>query len=593
MSYTTQVSYIGDGATKDYSVPFPYLDVDHVEVTVSGLVLPFAAYDWIGTQTIRLDTAPAVGAAVTIRRQTPLSQQIVQFKNGSVLAEEELNKSIQQILFVQQELTELYNGSLKAARVRLGNNLGIVTDPDSLMDELANILLQGDLMAEFQARWLDFDTAATAIIEEALRGVELKDGVNVLQDQVKIVDTRSEKSAAVLDLLAVVSNDGQSLILREDKVLRQGGLSLAQSFQNISADIDGARAYAQTLTEAIVGPSGAIAQLRNRLGVEDAQGAGFILDEQKVKLSAGGTMASRFTGLSAQFSGLDSRVSWTEASVLSAHSAIATETQARATAITTLTAMIGSGGDAPSQAVLTELMQVDAALGAKWGIATNANGHVAGIVLNNGGGSSSFVVAADRFAVVHPNGGSPIVPFEVEGGILKAPFIRAGEIYADSITTDNLKLGAVSTEKVAPNAVTNGAAAFSPSQAAVSPGGTVSVQAAGLSCSGGRVQIAFSAYVNPYTWPHQNNSLSQQTVIRFKVYRSGALIATFDGGVAIKINDGNYILPGGLQSFVMNDNPGTGFFTYEVQAETVMVSAAQTVTYQFSSRALNLLEIKR
>jgi hypothetical protein len=78
---------------------------------------------------------------------------------------------------------------------------------------------------------------------------------------------------------------------------------------------------------------------------------------------------------------------------------------------------------------------------ARWGVSLTVNGYVSGVVQNNNGASSSFVVLADRFAIVDPNGGSPTVPFEVSNGSV---FINGQRISPGSILPDRLSVTSLS-----------------------------------------------------------------------------------------------------------------------------------------------------
>lgn len=575
----TRVSHVAGIEQTDYDVTFPYLEASHIEVTVGGVLQPFSKYDWINPSRIRLKKAPAQGTAVVLRRRTPIEKALVTFRNGSVLTEEELNKSVLQVLYVQQELTDLYTSSLEQAQIRLGDNLGIVTNPQAVMDELVQMVLADELLADLKTRLEDINLTAETLIEEQLRSHDLKLGVNVIRDEVRVLSDTSGQLASVLDLLVIKATDGNSLVLREDKVFRGNGQSYSQAFSAIETNINETKASVTTLEEATIGPTGAVARLRQRLGVEDPNGSGFILNDSIVKRSSGET-------LSQSFNGILSRLGTAEAGITSNATAIANETSARATAVSGVIARLGQ-----AESSITTLQQADTALGAKYGVALNVNGYVTGFIQNNNGTSGSFVVVANRFAVVDPNGGAPIVPFEVSGGALRAPLIIAGDVYANTITANKIVDLSVGTSKIADNAVTNGASAFSPGYVSISAGSSGTLQSVGLSTAGGRVQIALSYYLNPMTFAHNNGS-SQLDLITINVYRNGGLIQQVKGGVAAKLNEGNYLLPGGMQSVILNDTPSAGWNFYEVAASCGSYATIPS-GFLFQSRGLNLLETKK
>lgn len=403
MPYATRVSYVAVGGQRDFDVTFPYLDALHVEVSVSGALLSSAAYAWIGNNRIQLVASVAGGTIVSIRRRTPLDRALVQFRNGSVLAEDELNRANLQILYVQQELTDLYEYSLERSQVRLGNNLSVVTTPDQIMDDLAAIVLADELLADLVNRIADSGELAQLILSEALRGAELKRGVNVIQSRVTHTETTNAQQAAVLSLLAIVAPDGQSMVLREDKVYRSTGETYAQAFTQISTNFGTQSASITSLGTAQTTANTAMARLTTTLGAYSGDGLAFVLNQATVKVSGGGTLAETFNGIT-------SRLTTAEAAVVTVDSAVATESSARASAITGVTARLG-----PLETSVTTLASADTALGAKWGVALNVNGHVSGIVLNNSGSSSDFNIVADKFRIVAPGGGTPITVFQTDG----------------------------------------------------------------------------------------------------------------------------------------------------------------------------------
>jgi len=102
MAFSFQ-TYIGSAGRVDFQFDFPYLDEDHVVVTVGGLAAQFA---FLNPSTVRLATPPADGAMVLIRRRTPIDQAPVDYNDGSVLAEKDLDRAVLYNLYVVQELRD-------------------------------------------------------------------------------------------------------------------------------------------------------------------------------------------------------------------------------------------------------------------------------------------------------------------------------------------------------------------------------------------------------------------------------------------------------------------------------------------------------
>ena len=93
------VEYTGNGTAAVFSFSFPYLDQEHVVVTVDGDV---QAVTWLNAATLQLPSAPAIGALVRISRVTP-REPVVDFEDGATLSESDLDRATLQSLFLSQE----------------------------------------------------------------------------------------------------------------------------------------------------------------------------------------------------------------------------------------------------------------------------------------------------------------------------------------------------------------------------------------------------------------------------------------------------------------------------------------------------------
>lgn len=110
MSFLAQVTYTGNGSTTQYSITFPFLDSSHVKAFINGVAT--TAFT-ISSSTLTFNSAPANSAVVRIERQTPIDTRIVDFTDGSVLTESDLDKSADQNFFVAQEITDVSLSTMK------------------------------------------------------------------------------------------------------------------------------------------------------------------------------------------------------------------------------------------------------------------------------------------------------------------------------------------------------------------------------------------------------------------------------------------------------------------------------------------------
>ncbi len=102
-TYFAQVTYTGNGSTTSYAIPFSYIDSSHVKAYINGTIT--SAFT-ISTSTLTFTSAPANGATIRIERQTPLDARLVDFADGSVLTEADLDRSANQNFFIAQEVAD-------------------------------------------------------------------------------------------------------------------------------------------------------------------------------------------------------------------------------------------------------------------------------------------------------------------------------------------------------------------------------------------------------------------------------------------------------------------------------------------------------
>lgn len=127
--------YPGDGTTTNFVIPFPYLDPAHILVKVDGVS---ASFSFLNANTIKLATPAPNGKVVEIRRATVQATAPVDFTDGSVLREVDLDKLVLFATYAAQEsidtqLRTIYqkgNGDYTAGGFRLAD----LADPVNMTD---------------------------------------------------------------------------------------------------------------------------------------------------------------------------------------------------------------------------------------------------------------------------------------------------------------------------------------------------------------------------------------------------------------------------------------------------------------------------
>jgi hypothetical protein len=279
------VTYVADGSTDEFDVTFPYISRNHVSIKVNNTdqVLPPR---WVSDSRIKLSFLPPNGSVVEIRRRTPLDTRLVDFQNGSVLTEEELDKAINQVFYVQQELTDLYDAGLGKALIKVAQNGGITTfDPETLLDELIQEILSRNVVLDLRQRIADINLNAETILKQANR-------IDALQ--------------GVVDQLTggVEETEGLATFLIQERD------------QRIAGDT-------------------AILSTLSLMGAKSADGTAWILDTSKVKLSPTESFVNRLEAITA-------RQDATDAQLVSEKTALATDIAAQASRVDTLYTRMGA-----------------------------------------------------------------------------------------------------------------------------------------------------------------------------------------------------------------------------------------------------------
>ncbi len=104
MAYS-YVNYPANGSTQNYTFSFSYLDPSHIHVYVDGVET--TAFTFLNSNTVRFSSAPADGSFIEIRRITPKDVAVVDFQDGSVILERDLDLLATFNLYVSQETDDL------------------------------------------------------------------------------------------------------------------------------------------------------------------------------------------------------------------------------------------------------------------------------------------------------------------------------------------------------------------------------------------------------------------------------------------------------------------------------------------------------
>lgn len=310
MSHQTNVNYIVANGQQEFDLAVPYLDRSHIKVAVNGVI---PAFSWVSASRIRLTFPTPNGSVVNIRRETPIDRPLVEFTNSSNLTQEELNRGYLHTLYRQQEQDDFISGSLEQARVRLGEQLGVVTDPDAILDEMIRISdLGADALNRFRDALAAIDLSAERILEQSFQLTDQAFRTDTLDGIVANTTARTDdlelRVETITDLVDSLAN-------------LENGTGLATIIQNEAAErVAGDTALASTLA---------------LIGAKNGANNAFVLNLNSVRVSGSESLAQRLAAITA-------KANDNEAKILAEESARATAVSAEADRITALITRVGN-----------------------------------------------------------------------------------------------------------------------------------------------------------------------------------------------------------------------------------------------------------
>ena len=139
----TFTNHTGNGTEVNFSISFSYILTSDIDVTVAGVTKTLGTHYTISGSTVTFTSGnvPANGAAIKFQRDTSISTKAVDFQDGSVLTEQDLDNNTNQVLFAQQEITDKLvgieegatadqtNAEIRAA-VEAASDSNVFTDAD-------------------------------------------------------------------------------------------------------------------------------------------------------------------------------------------------------------------------------------------------------------------------------------------------------------------------------------------------------------------------------------------------------------------------------------------------------------------------------
>jgi len=198
MSIQTFADHTGDNSTTSFAFSFPYLDDSHVVVQVDQASVSGGAFVTKALTTdytiqtspssaIIFNSAPATGDRIRIKRDSASNTALVDFENGSVLTEVELDRAYLHNLYLNEEIEE-GSGKNVMTKNSAGNfeadlaKIVDVADPTLAQDAATKNYVDNEITTERTARVADVDTEETARIA----AVSAEESARIAADALKV-----------------------------------------------------------------------------------------------------------------------------------------------------------------------------------------------------------------------------------------------------------------------------------------------------------------------------------------------------------------------------------------------------------------------
>ena len=216
-------AYVGDSSTTIFNVQVPYLLRDHISLLVDGVEVTFT---WLDSVRIQADVAPVQDAVVWVKRTTPVGDAIVDYQDGSVLGESEMDASAAQSLFIAQETKDETSALIQLQPNEeydaQGKVIGNVADPIEQQDVVTKEWAETAMTSELAQAIVAKDASEAAqVASETAQG---------LSETAQAASEAARNASAVAQGLSETARDA-SIAARDVSVL---GASDSQTAQGLS-----------------------------------------------------------------------------------------------------------------------------------------------------------------------------------------------------------------------------------------------------------------------------------------------------------------------------------------------------------------------
>ena len=225
----TYVTFTGDNSTTDFVYNFKTISTAHTKVSVDGVVQT-TGFSLLGSSgsgspstdtggMVRFDSAPAVSAVVTVYRETPIVSEglPVDFVDGSILTEADLDKNFNSLLYAAQEEVEDSGITLDPSYVNwdaenkkiTGGIAGTSSTDFVTVQQLEQVELYGPQAAPQGWAFTTTSAAQTVFVLDSTSGTGGSDLPSSTNNNLYIVEVGGVIQRATTDFTVALDTDGQ------------------------------------------------------------------------------------------------------------------------------------------------------------------------------------------------------------------------------------------------------------------------------------------------------------------------------------------------------------------------------------------------
>lgn len=203
--YYSRVNYTYSSGSANFSIPFSYIDKEHIKVFINGEETQ--NYTYLTSSQIQISDTLSSGDLVSVVRTTPINERMVEFTDTSILNEDTQNLAHEQIFDVMQEVYDSLNAhkedveTLKPYIETAASNIEHIINIDDNMTDINSVASNIENINSVSSNKTNIDIVANSsgainTVSNSINGVNTVasdiSNVNTVANNIDIVDDLSE-----------------------------------------------------------------------------------------------------------------------------------------------------------------------------------------------------------------------------------------------------------------------------------------------------------------------------------------------------------------------------------------------------------------